>query len=161
MSDLGGSTVQSILENKDKIKQCEKISTLMRASKLNSRVLCVLLIVNLISIMKYAWQWGNYHWNVSWDNKLNLWTLILMSKLPSLSTVSVSTLFFWNQFRVLSEGCQLLVFGNIEKIFCAVGTEILSIFCPNGPPPSSLIPAYSPPHLHICKNYIHCVKQWR
>ena len=57
----GGSTVRSILEKKDKIKQCGKISTPMRASKLNSRVLCVLQTVNLISVMKYTWQWGNYH----------------------------------------------------------------------------------------------------
>lgn len=70
-----------------------------------------------------------------------------MGKLPSLSTVSVSTMFFWNQFRVLSEECQLLVFGNVETIFCEVGTEILNIFCPNGRPPLGLIPAQTPPHL--------------
>jgi len=63
-----------------------------------------------------------------------------MGKLPSLS-VSVDSLFFWNQFRVLSEECQSLVFDNVEKIFCEVGTEILSIFCPNGHPPSGLIPS--------------------
>ena len=62
-----------------------------------------------------------------------------MGKLPSLRTVSVSTLFLRNQFRMLSDGRQVFVFGNVEKIFCEVGTEILSIFCPNGRPPSGLI----------------------
>jgi hypothetical protein len=131
----------------------------MKASKLNSRVLCVLVNVHLISVMKYTWHWGNYHWSISWDNQLGLWTLILLGKCPSPSTVSVSTLFFWKQFRVLSEGCHSLVFGNVDKVYFLWGSDWnLNI--------SVLMVTqhqvwYKHTHHHICKNYIHCIKQWR
>jgi hypothetical protein len=148
VSDSGGLTVWSVLENRDKIVQCVKIRTSMRASKLNSRVLCVLLIVYLISVIKYAWNWGNYHQSVSWDNQLGLWTLILMGKHPSSSTVSVSTLFSWKQFGVLSEGCQSLVLGSVDVVYFLWGRDWnFKYFCPNGHPPSGLIQAHTPPHL--------------
>jgi len=40
----------------------------------------------------------------SWEYKWILWILILIQKVPSLSAVSLSALFFWNQLRAPSEG---------------------------------------------------------
>jgi hypothetical protein len=102
-------TVWSILEG-DKIAPCGKIQTPVRTSKLNRRVLCVLIIVHLISAMKCIWHRGNYHWSVSWDNQLRLRTLILLGKCPSPSTVPVSTLFFWKQFKSVKWGIPVVRF---------------------------------------------------
>lgn len=55
---------------------------------------------------KMSWNFTvlvlNYHWIVSWEYKLDLWTLIVMEDVPTLSAVSLSVLFFWNQLGAIN-----------------------------------------------------------
>jgi hypothetical protein len=102
--DKANSCFLQFLERANKFKECGKIATPSRASKLNS-ILCTSNRYFDFSTEIYLTVGINYYWSISCEFKLYLWTLVLMGKVCSFSAGSLRPLFFWNQLRALSEGC--------------------------------------------------------